>query len=57
MDELQKQLESALAEVIAYNDKPNKSISKRVRTKLGGLKKNITGIRAELVAKDKKGYN
>jgi hypothetical protein len=57
MNELQKQLESLLAEVTDYNNKPTKANSKRVRTKLGGLKKNVTSIRAELVAKDSKGYN
>jgi len=57
MNELQKQVESLLEEIRDYNTKPTKANSKRVRTKLGGLKKNVTSIRAELVAKDTKGYN
>ena len=56
MEALQTQLESILAEVTAYNDKPNKSISKRIRTGLGSLKKDITGIRSDLVKADAKGY-
>ena len=56
MKNLQTQLESVLAEVQAYNEKPNKSISKRIRTKLGSIKKDITGIRATLVKADADGY-
>ena len=46
-----------LEELIAYNNKPTKAASKRIRTKLGSIKKNTASIRAELVALDKKGYN
>lgn len=53
---LETQLEELLAEVVAYNNKPNKSISKRIRTKLGAIKKNTASIRAELISLDKAGY-
>ena len=56
MKDLQAQLESVLAEVVAYNTKPNKSISGRIRKQLGELKKNVTGIRADLVKADAAGY-
>jgi len=56
MEALPTQRESVLAEVQAYNEKPNKSISKRIRTKLGSIKKDITGIRATLVKADADGY-
>jgi len=57
MNELQTQLESLLAEVTQYNTKPNKSLSGRIRAKLGTIKKDVTGYRSDLVAADKKGYN
>ena len=56
MKNLENELESVLAEVKAYNNKPNKSISKRIRTQLGALKLRVTGIRSDLVERDKKGY-
>ena len=56
MKNLESELESVLAEVQAYNNKPNKSISKRIRTQLGALKLRVTGIRSDLVERDKKGY-
>ena len=54
---LQEQLVSLLAEVTAYNTKPNKSISKRIRTGLGSIKKQTASLRQELVALDKAGYS
>ena len=53
---LEKELQALLAEVVAYNDRPNKSISKRIRTGLGSIKKQTAHIRAELVSLDKAGY-
>jgi len=43
-------------EVTAYEVKPTKASSKRIRMHLGAIKKHTTGIRKELVALDKKGY-
>ena len=56
MKNLEKELESVLAEVVAYNDAPNKSISKRIRVQLGAIKKRVTDIRRELVVADHNGY-
>jgi len=56
MRNLEVTLNEILAEVIAYNEKPTKACSKRVRTKLGSLKNEITGIRSKLVEADKQGY-
>lgn len=53
---LETQLESILAEVKAYNAKPTKATSKRIRTGLGSIKKQTASIRQELVALDKAGY-
>jgi len=56
MNDLQNRLEALLTSVKAYNDKPNKSLSKRIRVALGSLKTDITDIRRTLVAADKDGY-
>ncbi len=56
MKNLENELESVLAEVQAYNLKPNKSISGRVRKQLGELKKRVTEIRKDLVIADHNGY-
>jgi len=56
MKNLEKELESVLAEVVAYNDAPNKSISKRIRVQLGAIKKRVADIRRELVIADHNGY-
>ena len=56
MKTLQEELVALLTEVNTYNDKPNKSLSGRIRTKLGKLKKDVTAIRSILVAADKAGY-
>jgi hypothetical protein len=55
-ERLEKELQVLLLEVVAYNDKPNKSVSKRIRTGLGSIKKQTAHIRSELVALDKTGY-
>ena len=54
---LQSQLESLLTEVVAYNEKPTKASSKRIRTGLGSIKKQTASLRQELVSLDKSGYN
>ena len=56
MKNLENELESVLAEVKVYNAKPTKASAGRVRKQLGELKKRVTGIRAELVELDRKGY-
>ena len=56
MKELEEQLTHLLAEVESYNNKPNKSKSKRIRTGLGALKKQVTGLRSSLIAADNAGY-
>lgn len=56
MKELESQLQSVLNEVQQYNEKPNKALSKRIRVKLGSLKKDVTGYRTQLVEADKVGY-
>jgi len=57
MHNIENELKDLLEEVVAYNARPNKSISKRIRTKLGSLKLQITAIRAKLMELDKAGYN
>jgi len=56
MKDLEKQLETVLAEVVAYNTKPTKACSGRIRKQLGEIKKAVTGIRADLVKADAAGY-
>ena len=56
MQELQDQITLLLQEICTYNDKPTKSKSREIRMLLGQLKLDITGIRKELVEKDKAGY-
>ena len=56
MKTLETELANLLAEVQQYNDKPNKSLSGRIRRQLGALKKKVTPIRADLVKADAKGY-
>jgi len=53
---LEEDLTALLEEVKAYNTKPNKSISGRIRKGLGELKKEVTVIRAHLIVADKAGY-
>ena len=56
LETLEKELQELLDEVSNYNTKPNKSISARVRAKLGKLKKDVTPLRSLLVEADKLGY-
>ena len=53
---LQQELQTLVAEVTAYNKKPTKAASKRIRTGLGSIKKQTASLRQELVALDKAGY-
>ena len=56
MKELEIDIQKLYAEICQYNEKPNKSISGRVRKQLGELKKKVTEIRKHLVEADTKGY-
>jgi len=56
IQKLQADLVQLLTDVNVYSEKPNKALSGRIRKQLGNLKKEVTEIRAELVALDKKGY-
>lgn len=46
-------LMAALDQIEAYEAKPTKAASKRIRTELGEIKKQVTAVRAALVAADK----
>ena len=54
--ELQTELVQLLTDVNTYQEKPNKSLSARIRKQLGELKKKVTPLRATLVELDKAGY-
>ena len=56
IEKLQADLVQLLTDVNIYAEKPNKSLSGRIRKQLGELKKEVTSIRAELVKLDHKGY-
>jgi len=53
LNNIKEQLTTALASIEAYTTKPTKAESGRIRKVLGQIKKDITGVRAELVAADK----
>jgi len=53
---LQADLIQLLTDVNIYDEKATKTKSKAIRTQLGSLKLEITGIRKELVDLDKAGY-
>jgi hypothetical protein len=53
---LEEDLDKLLTEVKAYNTKPKKAISKRIRLGLGELKKDTATLRAKLIELDKQGY-
>ena len=46
-------LEVALACIAAYENKQTKAESARIRKVLGAIKRDVTGVRAALVAADK----
>jgi len=56
IQKLQDDLTQLLQDVCTYQEKPNKSISGRIRKQLGDLKKEVTPLRATLVARDRDGY-
>ena len=47
-------IEALAAEMTAYDTKPTKASSKRLRLLLGDIKRNAAAWRAELVEADKK---
>ena len=53
LNTIKTELETALAEINAYEAKPTKASSARIRKVLGEIKKQVTGVRAELVDADK----
>lgn len=44
------------ADLVAYEEKPRKATSKRIRLALGEIKNFTPQLRADLVAADKAGY-
>jgi len=57
MDELsniKQQLTTAIEQITAYEQKKTKAASARIRKSLGSIKNLVTGVRAALVAEDKK---
>ena len=50
---IKSQLETALEQINAYEAKRTKAESARIRKSLGEVKKQVTGVRAALVAADK----
>jgi len=56
MKNLESELTQLLADVTLYNVKPNKSLSGRIRKQLGSVKKDVTGLRSDLVKADHNGY-
>ena len=51
--EIKTYLETAITQINAYTEKPTKAESGRIRKTLGEIKKQVTGVRAALVAADK----
>ena len=50
---IKQELETALEQINSYETKPTKAESARIRKTLGEIKKQVTGVRAALVAADK----
>jgi hypothetical protein len=50
---IKTELEATLVMIGAYEVKPTKAESARIRKSLGEIKKQVTGVRAALVAADK----
>jgi hypothetical protein len=53
LNKIEDKLTIALEEIKAYNEKPTKASSKRIRLMLGDIKNSVVATRAELVAADK----
>jgi len=51
--DIKADLQLALEQIGAYEEKPTKAQSARIRKTLGEIKKAVTGVRAALVAQDK----
>lgn len=47
---------TTLSQIEAFEAKPTKAESGRIRIALGEVKKQVTGVRSALVAADKAGY-
>ena len=56
MNDWKQQIKDLASEVEAYEAKPTKTSSKRIRLMLGQLKKDVASIRQALVDADKVGY-
>ena len=56
MKALEETLAQLLADVSQYNINPNKALSGRIRKQLGSVKKDVTGLRSDLVKADHNGY-
>ena len=50
---IKAELQAALLEIKAYEEKKTKASSARIRKYLGTIKKSVTGVRAALIAADK----
>lgn len=53
LDTIYQELIAATNAITAYKEKPTKAESGRIRKTLGEIKKQVTGVRAALVAADK----
>ncbi len=56
MEEITQLAEKLNTELVAYNNKPTKACSLRIRKLLGEIKKSTPVIRAKLVELDTVGY-
>lgn len=53
LNTIKQELTTALSQIEAYETKPTKAESGRIRKTLGSIKNQVTGVRAALVAADK----
>lgn len=53
LNKIRDDLELALGQITSYQVKPTKAESARIRKTLGAIKKQVTGVRAVLIAADK----
>lgn len=54
LSNIKSNLELALSQINAYENRTTKAESQRIRVTLGDIKKQVTGVRAALVDADKK---
>ena len=52
---IKDQLQAAIDEIVAFEAKPTKASSGRIRSLLGKVKASVPAVRAELIAADKAG--